>query len=137
MRRSWLVLLEFLPRLSEVLTAVRSVNKSDVATLLGTFGSLNGIANASMEEMALCPGIGEKKVERLYDALHEPFSHAKRGTKRGRSDDKISAGVDVDLDANIGDDSDSGSGADAGAVTGVDAGSDTGPGVGAGAGAAS
>ena len=33
---------EFLPRLSEVLTAVRSVNKSDVATLLGTFGSLNG-----------------------------------------------------------------------------------------------
>ena len=70
---------EFLPRLAEVLTAVRSVNKSDVGTLLASFGSVAGIAAAPMEEMALCPGLGEKKIERLYDALREPFQ---RGAKR-------------------------------------------------------
>uniref|UniRef100_A0A5B6YSS1 DNA excision repair protein ERCC-1 n=2 Tax=Davidia involucrata TaxID=16924 RepID=A0A5B6YSS1_DAVIN len=29
--------------------------------------------DASMEDLARCPGIGERKVRRLYDTFHEPF----------------------------------------------------------------
>lgn len=64
---------EFLPKLTSVLTNVRSVNKTDVITLLDVFGSFGNICRANEQELALCPGIGDKKVKRLHRALHEPF----------------------------------------------------------------
>lgn len=64
---------DYLSRLSSTLTTVRHVNKSDVVALGSTFGTLSGIMGASMEELAHCPGIGERKVKRLYDTFHEPF----------------------------------------------------------------
>ena len=64
---------DYMARLSDVLTSVRSINKTDVSTLAGSFGSLRAIGTASMEELALCPGLGEKKIQRLYHALHVPF----------------------------------------------------------------
>uniref|UniRef100_A0A2P2L6F6 DNA excision repair protein ERCC-1 n=1 Tax=Rhizophora mucronata TaxID=61149 RepID=A0A2P2L6F6_RHIMU len=35
--------------------------------------SLSNIMDASMEDLARCPGIGERKVKRLHDTFHEPF----------------------------------------------------------------
>ncbi|XP_038999218.1 DNA excision repair protein ERCC-1 isoform X2 [Hibiscus syriacus] len=35
--------------------------------------SLSSIMDASMEDLARCPGIGERKVKRLHDTFHEPF----------------------------------------------------------------
>ncbi|GAB2287349.1 Excision repair cross-complementation group 1 [Dionaea muscipula] len=67
---------DYLSRLNHALTAVRHVNKTDVVTLGSTFGSLSNIMDASMEDLARCPGIGERKVKRLYDTFHEPFKHA-------------------------------------------------------------
>ena len=65
---------EFLPKLTSVLTNnIRSVNKTDVVTLLSMFGSFSGICQASEEELVQCPGIGDKKVKRLFRTLHEPF----------------------------------------------------------------
>lgn len=64
---------EYMPRVTKVLTTVRSVNKSDVLTLLDVFGSLQGICNAETEQLALCPGMGDKKVKRLHAVLNEPF----------------------------------------------------------------
>lgn len=64
---------EFLPRLNKVLTKVRHVNKADVLTLLDVFSNFSNICNASEEQLLLCPGIGEKKVKRLFQALHQPF----------------------------------------------------------------
>ncbi|RWR80800.1 DNA excision repair protein ERCC-1 isoform X1 [Cinnamomum micranthum f. kanehirae] len=64
---------DYLSRLTHALTAVRHVNKTDVVTLGSTFGSLSHIMDASMEDLARCPGIGERKVKRLYDTFHEPF----------------------------------------------------------------
>ncbi|KAK3014559.1 hypothetical protein RJ639_010173 [Escallonia herrerae] len=64
---------EYLSRLNHALTTVRRVNKTDVVTLGSTFGSLSHIMDASMEDLARCPGIGERKVKRLYDTFHEPF----------------------------------------------------------------
>ncbi|KAI6692481.1 hypothetical protein NL676_020191 [Syzygium grande] len=64
---------DYLSRLTHALTTVRHVNKTDVVTLGSTFGSLSHIMDASMEDLARCPGIGERKVRRLYDTFHEPF----------------------------------------------------------------
>lgn len=64
---------DYLSRLNHALTTIRHVNKTDVVTLGSTFGSLSHVMDASMEDLARCPGIGERKVKRLYDAFHEPF----------------------------------------------------------------
>ncbi|XP_062084699.1 DNA excision repair protein ERCC-1 [Humulus lupulus] len=64
---------DYLSRLNHALTTVRHVNKTDVVTLGTTFGSLSHIMDASMEDLARCPGIGERKVKRLHDTFHEPF----------------------------------------------------------------
>ncbi|MBA0730594.1 hypothetical protein Golax_022801, partial [Gossypium laxum] len=64
---------DYLSRLNHALTTVRRVNKTDVVTLGSTFGSLSSIMDASMEDLARCPGIGERKVKRLHDTFHEPF----------------------------------------------------------------
>ncbi|XP_021817469.1 DNA excision repair protein ERCC-1 isoform X2 [Prunus avium] len=64
---------DYLSRLNHALTTVRHVNKTDVVTLGTTFGSLSHIMDVSMEDLARCPGIGERKVKRLYDTFHEPF----------------------------------------------------------------
>ncbi|KAK4803724.1 hypothetical protein SAY86_003541 [Trapa natans] len=69
---------DYLSRLSHALTTVRHVNKTDVVTLGSTFGSLSHVMDASMEDLARCPGIGERKVKRLYDTFHEPFKRVVR-----------------------------------------------------------
>ncbi|KAH8507372.1 hypothetical protein H0E87_009777 [Populus deltoides] len=53
---------DYSSRLHHALTTVRRVNKTDVVTLGSTFGSLSNIMDASMEDLARCPGIGERKV---------------------------------------------------------------------------
>nr|XP_044989669.1 DNA excision repair protein ERCC-1 [Jaculus jaculus] len=63
----------FLSRVTECLTTVKSVNKTDSQTLLATFGSLEQLTAASREDLALCPGLGPQKARRLFDVLHEPF----------------------------------------------------------------
>ncbi|GMF38913.1 unnamed protein product [Phytophthora fragariaefolia] len=65
---------EFLPKANDVLTSIRSVNKTDVVTLLTTFGTVKGLMNASMEELSLCPGVGAKKVRQLLETFQEPFT---------------------------------------------------------------
>ena len=62
-----------MPKLQSVLTKANYINKTDVVTLLETFGNFRNICTASEQQMVLCPGIGEKKVKRLHRALHAPF----------------------------------------------------------------
>ncbi|KND01765.1 DNA repair protein rad10 [Spizellomyces punctatus DAOM BR117] len=64
---------DYLSKLTDALTQVKSVNKTDVLTLASAFGSLQNIMSASQEELAQCPGFGEQKVRRLYEAFHQPF----------------------------------------------------------------
>ena len=63
-------------QVADVLSTVRSVNKTDAAQLLGQFGNLRTLMSAQIDELSLCPGIGEKKVRRLWEAFHRPFSTA-------------------------------------------------------------
>ncbi|KAL4657026.1 DNA excision repair protein ERCC-1 [Arapaima gigas] len=69
---------DFLSKMTDCLTTVKSVNKTDAITLLSTFSSLEGVINASKEDLALCPGLGPQKARRLYDVLHQPFLKAKK-----------------------------------------------------------
>ncbi|CAH2321383.1 DNA excision repair ERCC-1 isoform X2 [Pelobates cultripes] len=64
---------DFISRMTDCLTTVKSVNKTDSGTLFTTFGTLADIANSSREDLSLCPGLGPQKAKRLYDTLHEPF----------------------------------------------------------------
>ena len=64
----------FVDQVADFLSTVRSVNKSDSAQLLAQFSSVKQIVAASEDELALCPGLGEKKVKRLWDSFHKPFS---------------------------------------------------------------
>ncbi|KAJ8371434.1 hypothetical protein AAFF_G00310670 [Aldrovandia affinis] len=71
---------DFLSKVTDCLTTVKSVNKTDAMTLLSTFSSLEGIINASKEEITLCPGMGPQKARRLHDVLHQPFIKARKKT---------------------------------------------------------
>lgn len=64
---------EFLAKMTDCLTQVKSVNKTDVLTLLSTFGSLKDIVDAKSDQLAMCPGFGEQKVKRLQQAWKQPF----------------------------------------------------------------
>merc|ERR1712166_195012 len=63
----------YFAQLTEVLTTIRSVNKSDVFTLASTFGTLKRIMDCTREELALCPGLGDKKVTRIWETFHSSF----------------------------------------------------------------
>ncbi|KAK2150844.1 hypothetical protein LSH36_386g02007 [Paralvinella palmiformis] len=52
---------DYMTRVTECLTRVRRVNKTDAMTLLHTFGSLEKIVQASEEDLSLCPGFGPQK----------------------------------------------------------------------------
>ncbi|XP_070296480.1 DNA excision repair protein ERCC-1 [Salvelinus sp. IW2-2015] len=55
---------DYLSKVTDCLTTVKSVNKTDSITLLSTFSSLEGIINAAKEDLVLCPGLGPQKVSR-------------------------------------------------------------------------
>lgn len=57
----------------EFITAPRSVNKSDAASLMSTFGSLQAAINAQPEQISAVPGWGEKKVRQWTSAVREDF----------------------------------------------------------------
>ncbi|KAG0258936.1 Excision repair cross-complementation group 1 [Actinomortierella ambigua] len=76
---------DYLSKLSDCLTQVRSVNKTDVVTLSSTFGSFQSIVEASADEIGLLPGFGEQKVKRLIEAFHQPFVVDPHKRKRRRA----------------------------------------------------
>ncbi len=60
-------------KLVDALTSVKSVNKTDAATLLSAFGTFENVINASVEELSMCPGFGPQKAQRLHKVLQESF----------------------------------------------------------------
>ncbi|KAM9851072.1 DNA excision repair protein ERCC-1 [Aulostomus maculatus] len=68
---------DHLSKVTDCLTTVKSINKTDSLTLLSTFSSIEGIISAPIEDLVLCPGLGPQKARRLYDVLHKPFLKSK------------------------------------------------------------
>jgi len=60
-------------KFSKVLCKIRTINKSDGATLTSNFLNFKTLAQASPEQLALCPGLGKKKVQQLQKAFTQPF----------------------------------------------------------------
>ena len=71
--------------LVEFVTAPRSINKSDAASLISTFGTLQNAINAQPEQISSVPGWGEKKVQQWCNAVREDFrvEKAKKSTASG------------------------------------------------------
>lgn len=74
--------MSFMEQISEALSSVRSVNKTDSSQLMLQFGNLKSLVTASMEEIRSCPGIGDKKVMRMFNAFNKPFSASLAAKKR-------------------------------------------------------
>ncbi|EST06816.1 DNA repair protein rad10 [Kalmanozyma brasiliensis GHG001] len=64
---------DYLSQVTNVLTQVRGVNRTDVVTLLTRFGSLKGVVGGGVEEVGMCPGFGEVKAKRLREVFTQPF----------------------------------------------------------------
>lgn len=59
--------------LNEFVTTPRSINKTDVTSLISSFGSLQNAINAHPEQLASIPGWGQRKVQQWYNAVREDF----------------------------------------------------------------
>lgn len=77
---------DYASRLNAALSSIRGVNRTDVATLAFTFGKFRNLALVSQQQIRACPGVGERKVARLYAALHQPFQTDVPWTGRGAED---------------------------------------------------
>lgn len=86
-----------LGRVTDTLTTIRSINTTDVQTLLGTFGSLKNVFGANVEDFVLCSGLGEKKVKRLHDAIHQPFIANPSAFKKQKQIDSSLMAKPVDI----------------------------------------
>lgn len=103
-----------LSQLSEALTSIKSMNKTDVVTLTSTFGSLHDIIHAPADYLRLCPGFGQQKVDRVVSAFSTPFVTASKGRQPKRFHlslrkedapiDELTEASDIDDHAKEGDD---------------------------------
>ncbi|KAG0007136.1 ssDNA endonuclease and repair protein rad10 [Modicella reniformis] len=75
---------DYLSKLTDCLTQIQAVNKTDVITLASTFGSFKSIMNASVDELGVLPGFGERKVKRLLEAFDQPFAIDPKKRRRRR-----------------------------------------------------
>jgi DNA excision repair protein ERCC-1 len=72
---------DYVDRLVGFVTVPRGVNKTDAISLVTNFGSVRTAVNAQPEDLSLIAGWGEKKVQRWYSAVHEPFRSEKAAKK--------------------------------------------------------
>lgn len=63
-----------------------------------SFSTLKNICEADEATLHLCPGLGDKKVRKLYQALHQPFQ--KGGSKKKcKTEDVDTSETVVELDS--------------------------------------
>ena len=55
-------------------TKSTKLNKTDAASLITQFQTMQQILQATTDELSLIVGLGPIKVQRLYDTFHQPFS---------------------------------------------------------------
>ncbi|KAK9499092.1 hypothetical protein O3M35_003603 [Rhynocoris fuscipes] len=68
-------------KLISALTSIRSINKTDAATLLTNFGTLEKIIKSSHLSLANCPGLGTRKAKNLHKILNTPFLKSEKMPK--------------------------------------------------------
>ena len=58
---------DYVSHITNALTTIRGVNRTDVKTLGDRFGSVSAIFKATQAELQACPGIGPTKARRLFE----------------------------------------------------------------------
>ncbi|KAJ5238640.1 Mating-type switching protein swi10 [Penicillium chermesinum] len=81
--------------LNEFVTTPRSINKTDVTSLISSFGTLQNAINAHPEQLASIPGWGQRKVQQWYNAVREDF-RVETAKKSDRSQKHHVSAVDED-----------------------------------------
>lgn len=88
--------------LEEFVTTPRTINKSDAASLISTFGSVRVAVNSRPEQLNTVPGWGEKKVKQWCGAVREDFRIRKQAARsstkepaRARDNKEISHDEDL------------------------------------------
>lgn len=85
--------------LVEFVTTPRNINKSDAASLISTFGSLQNAINAQPEQISSVPGWGERKVRQWCNAVREDFrverAKGKKAPERQTLDSTASANTNA------------------------------------------
>lgn len=64
---------DYLSMMQAVLTSVKSVNKTDVNSLIRNFGSFKSIVTSKKEDLLMCPGLGSRKCNELEAIFQAPF----------------------------------------------------------------
>jgi len=59
--------------------------------------SVKNLMNASLEELSLCPGIGEKKVKRLFETFNTPFVPSNNAQSKNATKAKKQVKLDLFL----------------------------------------
>ena len=88
---------DYLTKFTDMITQVKSVNKTDAQTLLHAFGSLETILNASNEQLCVCPGLGSLKAQRLYQSFNQSFKRQKQKTLKITKQEKNFDDEQLDL----------------------------------------
>ena len=83
--------------LVEFVTTPRHINKSDAASLISTFGSLQEAVNAQPEQISAVPGWGERKVRQWCNAVREDFRLER--AKGKKAPEKRAAGTSASTNA--------------------------------------
>merc|ERR1740128_1436619 len=69
-------------QISDALTSIKSINRTDALTLMSNFETLQRVFEATEEELSLCPGIGPLKAKRLFRVLHDSFRKEAHSSKK-------------------------------------------------------
>jgi len=77
---------DYLTKFTDMITQVKSINKTDAQTLLHAFNSLESILNASNEQLCVCPGLGTLKAQRLYQSFNQSFKRQKQKQKLNKQE---------------------------------------------------
>jgi DNA excision repair protein ERCC-1 len=64
----------FVDQMNDFFTACKGIHKTDAASMITQFQNLRAVTAATPDEFSLISGLGPIKVQRLYDAFHQPFS---------------------------------------------------------------
>lgn len=78
----------------DALADSRAVNRTDAASLVALFDNYKRISSANPEELALCPGVGMQKAQRLYELLHKPMKRGQKLPAVGASTSQRTAQLD-------------------------------------------
>jgi len=80
---------DYFSKVASVLASVRAVNRTDSASLTAGLGSLRNIMLASKDQLQRIPGLGDRKVKRLYEAFHEPLRKKDKQVKLVVKNDRL------------------------------------------------